>query len=316
MMPSTRNLEEMAVFAKVGDLESISGAARALGLPKSTVSRAVARLEAAYKARLVERTTRKVALTEIGRALHAHCRRMVSEVDNAEAEIAAYQGHPSGRLTVASPAVIGYAVLRPHLARFLDLYPDIDLQLQLTDRLLNPVTDGFDVVIRIGPLEDSLQVARKIVDIKAVLVASPNYIAAFGLPTRIEDLADHRVIGMPRAAARSTELRRGQERVTISTWDRFASNDPILNLEIALAGQAIAPVSWHIAAGLLERGALLQVLPDFELVHQPQVHALYAGRTALSPKIAVFLDFLGDVADRIYQDPALLQLGDVSRGNC
>ena len=96
-----RHLEEMAVFAKVGDVLSISGAARALGLPKSSVSRAVARLEASYEARLIERTTRSLRLTEIGAALHEHCRAMVAEAENAEAEIAAYQGHPSGRLRVS-----------------------------------------------------------------------------------------------------------------------------------------------------------------------------------------------------------------------
>ena len=110
-----RLLEEMAVFAKVGELGSISGAARILGLPKSSVSRAVSKLETAFGARLVERTTRRVTLTEIGLGLHGHCQKLVMEAQNAEAEIAAYQGHPSGRLRVAVPYSISQVILKPHI---------------------------------------------------------------------------------------------------------------------------------------------------------------------------------------------------------
>jgi DNA-binding transcriptional LysR family regulator len=302
-----RNLEEMAIFARVGDLGSISGAARALGLPKSSVSRAVARLETGFAARLVERSTRQVRLTEIGRALHAHCRAMVAEAENAAAEIAAYQGHPSGLLRIAAPATVGRNILGPQLPEFLSLYPEIDLQLQLTDRLLDPVADEFDVVIHIGWLSDSPLIARKITDIGAVLVASRAYIEAHGVPESIEALERHAVIGFPILGAPPLELVAGRERVKVPTWKRFACNDPIINLDLVRRGVAIAPLSAYFAGSGLASGDLVQILPGYQLHDPPALYALYTSRTALSPKIAVFLDYLSELAVRIRQDPGLIR---------
>jgi DNA-binding transcriptional LysR family regulator len=295
---SLRNLQEMAVFARVGQLGSISGAARALGMPKSSVSRAVSRLEQAYGARLIERTTRQVSLTEIGRALHAHCLRMVAEAEEADAEIAAYQGNPSGRLRVAMPTAVGYQMLGSALPDFLARYPEVDLHLQLTDRRLNPVEDGFDVVVRVGRLEDSSAIARKIVDVNAVLVASRFYVERNGLPEAPEELERHAVIGFPFLDSAGLELVRGRERVQVPTWKRFACNDPLLNLELVKQGIAIAPGSRFVIGELLAAGELVRVLPGYELFDPPAVHALYASRTAVSPKVSVFLDFLTELAAR------------------
>jgi DNA-binding transcriptional LysR family regulator len=303
-----RHLEEMAVFAKVGELGSISGAARALGLPKSSVSRAVAKLESAFGARLVERTTRRVSMTEIGRSLHAHCQKMVLEAENAEAEIAAYQGHPSGRLRVSAPQSISQVILKAHIPEFLDRYPDVDLHLQLTDRTLNPISDGYDVVIRVGWLEESNLIARKITDVNAILVASQAYAGDRGLPVTVEDLTGHRIVGLPINEAPALELTNGKDRVKIAIWPRFACNDPLVNLELAERGIAIAPVSAVIAAERIKAGTLIHVLPKYRLHNQPAVYALYAGRTAVSPKISVFLDFLGELAGRVAADPSIVKL--------
>jgi DNA-binding transcriptional LysR family regulator len=308
MERASRHLQEMAIFATVGDLGSISGTARALGMPKSSVSRAVARLEDAFQARLVERTTRRVTLTEIGAALHAHCRNMVGEAENAEAEIAAYQGHPSGRLRVSAPYSIGHLILRENIPEFLDRYPDLDLQLLLTDRVANPLQDPFDVVIRVGWLEDSSLIARKITDIDAVLVASREYAAAHGLPETAEELARHRIIGFPTTEARPLELIRGKERVPVPIWRRFACNDPLMNIEMVRRGHAIAPVAGFIAAELIRDRGFVQVLSGYRLHDPPAVYALYAGRIALSPKIAVFLEYLTELATRVRANPASLRL--------
>jgi DNA-binding transcriptional LysR family regulator len=308
MERSLQHLGEMAVFAKVGELGSISGAARALGLPKSSVSRAVAKLEAAFAARLVERSTRRLALTEIGRALHEHCQKMVAEARNAEAEIAAYQGHPSGLLRVASPNTIGRQILGPNIAEFLGRYPDVDVQLQLTDQLLNPVTDELDVVLLIGWPEDSSLIARKIADINAVLVASRAYVERNGLPATPEELTRHSVIGLPITGAPPLQLVSGRERVEVPTWRRFACNDPLVNLGLVERGLAIAPLSLVFAAERLRRGEFVRILPEHQLYNPPILYALYAGRTAISPKIAVFLDFLSELAARIIADPSKLKL--------
>jgi DNA-binding transcriptional LysR family regulator len=294
----------MAIFAKVGELGSMSAAARPLGLPKSTVSRAVARLEQGYGARLVERTTRRLTLTEIGRSFHGHCLAMMAELDNAEAEIAAYQGHPSGLLRIAAPHSIGRYVIGPNIPEFLARYADVDIHLQLTDQILSPGTSGLDVVLRIGALEDSSAIARKITDVNAVLVASAAYVERHGLPRSIEELAGHVLIGLPVLGGEAIDLVSGRERVKVPTSRRFACNDPILNLELVRKGLAIAPVSSFFLASALETGALVRVLPGWSLAAQPAVYALYASRTAISPKITAFLDFLTELAARLKSDPA------------
>jgi DNA-binding transcriptional LysR family regulator len=296
----------MAIFAKVGELESMSAAARALALPKSTVSRAVARLESVYGARLVERTTRRLSLTEIGRSFHGHCLKMVAELDNAEAEIAAYQGHPSGQLRIAVPHSLGRHVVGPNMPEFLGRYPDVDVDLQLTDQILSPGTSGLDVVLRIGALEDSAAIARKITDVNAVLVASASYVERRGLPETVDALAQHSLIGLRVLGGDSIELVRGRERVKVPTWRRFACNDPVLNLELVRQGFAIAPVSSFFLATAMASGELVRVLPGWSLAAQPAVYALYASRTAVSPKITAFLDFLTELAARLRADPRLL----------
>lgn len=301
-------LSEMAIFAAVGDLQSISAAARHLRTPKSSVSRAVARLESAFAARLVERTTRRITLTEIGRALHAHCKKMVSEAENAEAEIAAYQGHPSGRLRVSAPYSIGHMILKEHIPEFLDRYPDVDLQLQLTDRVTSPLSDGFDVVVRIGWLEDSSLIARKITDVNAVLLASRTYVEENGPPETLDTLAHHRIIGFPVNETRAIELTNGKEQVQLPIWQRFECNDPIVNIELLRRGLAIAPVAGFVAGELVRSGEFVRVLPDYRVHNSPAAYALYAGRTALSPKISVFLDFMTELAARIRANPGLLRI--------
>lgn len=302
-----RLLPEMAIFAKVGELASISAAARVLGLPKSSVSRAVSKLEAAFEARLVERSTRRLTLTEIGLGLLAHCQKLVIEAENAEAEIAAYQGHPSGRLRIASPSSIGQLILKANIPEFLDRYPDVDIELQLTDRLINPVTEGYDVVIRAGELEDSSLIARKITDIDAALMASRGYAEQHGIPQTIEELSGHPVVGLPRAGMSVIELVSGNDRAQIPVWPRFACNDPMMNLELVERGIAIATISRLLTADRIKAGELIPVLPKYRLQNPPAVYALYAGRTALSPKIGVFLDFLAELAKRITADPSLVR---------
>jgi DNA-binding transcriptional LysR family regulator len=256
----------------------------------------------------VERTTRRLTLTEIGGSLHAHCLKMVNEAQNAEAEIAAHQGHPSGRLRVSAPYSISHVILKAHIPEFLGRYPEVDLQLLLTDRLLNPIADGYDVVIRVGWLEDSSLIARKITDIDAVLVANRAYAAQHGLPETVEELALHNLVGLPIAEAPPLELTNGKERVKVAVWSRFACNDPLINLDLVERGLAIAPISSILSAPRIETGELIRVLPSYRLQHPPAVYALYAGRTAISPKISVFLDFLSELARRVSADPNLAKL--------
>lgn len=297
-----RHLEEIAIFAHVGELRSISAAARALRLPKSSVSRAVARLEAELQARLVERSTRQLQLTEVGQAFLVHARSIVAEAENAVAEVAAYQGNPRGLLRVAMPATLGRSILAPEFPGFLRRYPDVDLALTVTDRLLNPVTDAYDVVIRAGWLEDSSLIVRQVLTIRMGLFASPDYLAQHGTPLTPDDLREHRIIALVLPGARSgLTLVRNRQRISMPTSTRFTPNDPVIAAEAVRQGLAIGQVTSWLVQGDVDAGRLVPVLPDWEVDDPPVLHALYPSRTAMPPKVRVFLDWIEEVAGRVQE---------------
>jgi LysR family transcriptional regulator, transcriptional activator for aaeXAB operon len=303
------HVDAFAIFAKVGELGSISGAARALGLPKANVSRAVTRLEATYKVALVDRTTRRILLTEVGRTFHSRCLRVLEELDEAGAEMAAHRGHPAGTLRVGCPGDVGRDLLGPHLHEFLERYPEIDMRLRIGERLL-PQPGGFDVVLHAGWLSDSRLVGRKIAEIPTLLVASTGYCEEYGVPNSITDLANHAVIGnfyLDRATIEPDrlpahvpilELSRDAERYPVPIWQRFTTTDHTIMLEMVKRGVAIAPIALVRAIEGLRSGELVRILPDYTLHDPPTLSALYTDRNALAPKIKVFIEFVVELVHR------------------
>lgn len=296
------NLDAMAIFAAIGEHGSISAAARALGRPKATISRALAGLEADYGVVLAERSTKRMRLTEIGEQVLMHCRRMLAEIADADAAIAAHRGHPSGILSVGMPTAIARDFLGPHLGEFLADHPDIDLRLLVGDNLANPLAHGLDLVLHAGRLEDSELIARKITNIDVVLVASPAYLDRVGRPRQAADLAQHQLLmrSMKNGQALPDEewqLENGGV-IRLPSAARLASNDPVLALSLALQGIGIAPVAAIIAGAHLRSGALERVLPELRLARPPSVHAVYVNRRALAPKVRAFIEFTEAVARR------------------
>jgi len=297
------HVDAYAIFAKVGELRSISGAARALGLPKANVSRAVSRLEAIYQVALVDRTGRRIALTEVGRSLHARSLRVLEEIEQAEAEIAAHRGQPSGTLRVGCPAHVARDVLADNLFEFLERYPDINLRLRVGERLM-PEPGRLDIVLHAGWLSDSRLIERKISEIPTILVASQGYAKTHGLPTSVEDLSRHAIVGnfyLDRAATEASglpahvpllELSRGRERYTVPIWQRFASTDQMLMLGIVRRSAAIAPIAASTIVEELRSGELIHVLPSYSISDPPALYALYTERAAIVPKLEVFIDFV------------------------
>jgi LysR family transcriptional regulator, transcriptional activator for aaeXAB operon len=304
-----QHVNAFAIFAKVGDLGSISGAARALGMPKANVSRAVSRLEASYKVSLIDRTTRRVRLTEVGQTFHARCLRVLEEIEEAESELAVYRGHPAGTLRIGCPADLGRDLLGHVMHEFMERYPDINLRVRVGERLL-PEPNALDVVLHAGWLSDSRLIVRKIAEIRTLLVASRGYVEARGLPTGINDLDGHAIIGnfyLDRAAAGPgrlpahvpvLEVERKGERFALPIWERFASTDHMLMLELVRHGMAIAPIAAARIIEQLRSGEFVRVLPDFELHNPPTLYALYTDRSAMAPKLKAFLDFVGELAER------------------
>ncbi|OYU93365.1 MAG: LysR family transcriptional regulator [Burkholderiales bacterium PBB5] len=310
------HLNAFIIFAKVGELGSISAAARALGLPKVRVSRAVSGLEAVYKVKLLDRTTRSVTLTEVGRTLHARCLHVREEVEEAEAEVAAHRGQPAGTLRIGCPGDIAPG-LTPYLHEFMEKYPEIDLRIRVGERLL-PEPNRLDVVLHSGWLTDSRLTVRKIVDVRTLLVASGKYIEAHGLPLAPDDLDGHAIIGnfyldpaavepgrLP-ARVPPLELVRGNERHRLPTWRRFASTDHGQILELVRRGSVIAPLAASAAIAGLQSGELVRVLPDYEIAEPPALYALYTDRAALVPKLRVFLEFVVSVAQKRFDELTVL----------
>ncbi|RYF22751.1 MAG: LysR family transcriptional regulator [Oxalobacteraceae bacterium] len=315
-----QHVDTFAIFAKVGELGSISGAARALGMPKANVSRTVSRLEASYNVSLIDRTTRRVRLTEVGQAFHARCLRVLEEMEEAESELAAYRGHPAGTLRIGCPADLGRDLLARSTHEFLERYPDINLRVRVGERLL-PEPNSLDVVLHAGWLSDSRLIVRKITEIMTLLVASKSYVAERGLPTDIKDLQGHSIIGnfyLDRAAAPAgslpahvplLEVERDGERFALPIWERFASTDHMLMLELVRQGVAIAPIAGARIIDELRSGELVRILPDFELHNPATLYALYTDRTAIAPKVQAFLDFIAELVER--QRTSASQFADI-----
>lgn len=305
--------DALKIFAMVGDRGSISGAARALGESKATVSRAVMRLESLYNVKLIERTTRQVNLTEVGKILHARCVRIREEIEDADAEIAAHRNTPSGLLRIGCTSDVARTLLTPYMGEFLDMHPEIDVRIRAGERLI-PEPNVLDVILHSGWLSDSRLTARRIAEVKNILVASKDYIRTKGMPTSPEDVAGHAIIGnfyqdaatiepgpLPAYVPR-LEIVRGTERYTLPTYKRFLSTDHSQIFELVKQGRVIAPIAGMWAVPGLISGELVQVFPGYEISESPQLYAIYLDRLSAVPKLKIFLQFIEDIIARIAQE--------------
>lgn len=294
------------IFATVGDVESISGAARALGLPKATVSRAVSNLESVFKVKLIERTARKSKLTEAGKIMYARCCRIREEIADVGSEIAAYRGEPSGTLRVGCSSDMARIVLTPYLHKFLERYPDIDLRINVGERLM-PDATSFDVVLHSGWLSDSRLVARKITEMQTILVASKQYVSSKGLPVSPEEMSEHSVIGNYYLDGDSTnsgrlpayvpklELIRGDKKYVVPAWKQFTSTDHHQIFELVKNGKVIAPLPIASVIDGILSGDFIHILPDYRILSCPALYVLYADRISMVPKLKVFIGFIEEV---------------------
>lgn len=291
------DLNELQHFVHVSQTQSFTEAAKRLGVPKSTVSRAIRRLEGRLGVRLVERTTRTVSLTEAGELYLDHCRRAMEAVEEADLEIGALLATPRGILRVGAPVAFAQFVLGPILGEFLAKYPELRLQLQLLNARAIPPESRIDVMIRPGPLEDSELLVKPILRIHLAAYASPLYLKTREAPNSPADLRQHTCVttncGRFGEAGDSTvwRLRRGTEIREVRVDSRVSVPDPTINHQLALAGAGIALLSQSHAAANLEQSRLVRILPDWE-PDPVELHALYSSRLNSSPKVRAFLQFL------------------------
>jgi DNA-binding transcriptional LysR family regulator len=281
-------------FTRVVECASFTRAADTLGLPRSSVSAAVIDLEARVGARLLHRTTRKVSPTQDGAAFYERCLRLIADVEETEGLFRQTSVGPSGRLRIDVPGRIGRLIIAPALPEFLALYPQLDIELRVTDRSVNLVEESVDCVLRVGPLGDSGLIARKIGDLPLINVASPGYLAQYGTPDAPGDLGEHLAVNY---ASPSTgrvedwEWVEGDELRTRAMHSRVTVNSAEAYIACCLAGLGLIQIPAYDVKHSLDSGELVEVMPDHRAAAMPMT-LLYPHRQHLSRRLQVFADWL------------------------
>jgi DNA-binding transcriptional LysR family regulator len=296
---SMDNLAGMAVFARVAEAKSFSEAARRLGVSKSAVSKQVAQLERALKARLLNRTTRRLSLTEVGAAFYEHCARMLAEAEAAELAVSRLYAEPRGVLRVTSPAAFGHLHVAPAVPDFIARHPDVSVQIVMNDRTVDLAEEGFDIAIRLTRDKAPNVVARTLAPVRWAACATPAYLKKHGTPRAPRDLARHNCLFYSFLES-SSEWRftradggTGGE-TAVQVAGNFTVNNSEALRETALKGLGIALLPTFAVGADLRAKRLRQVLADYRAQGTigDEIYAVYLPTRYLSPKVRAFVDFL------------------------
>lgn len=282
------------VLVRVVQEGSFRSAARALGMPKTTVSRKVAELEEQLGAQLLQRTTRTLSLTDAGAAFIEEAEGAIARLEAAEAAVSELQREPRGKLRVTTTVPLGQAFLAPMVVEFLDAHPGVEVLLHLTDRPVDLVAERFDVALRTGALADSSLIARRVGSGTYRVVASPDYLARHGTPSRPADLAGHSCLRFARlgVAVRTTwSFGKGSRAAEVPVSGRFASDDFASLRTAAERGLGIARLPALIAHESIRQGRLVSLLDAYASPPTP-LHLVYVGGRYLPPRTRAFLDFV------------------------
>ncbi|PWC10291.1 LysR family transcriptional regulator [Brenneria corticis] len=302
---TTALLGEMTVFAKVVETGSFSETARQLGATPSAISRSVARLEKALGTRLLQRTTRKLRLSESGREVFERCVDLVNAAQAVMSVSDRFNIEPQGLVRVSVPKAVGRFVIHPHLADFLACYPKVDVQLLLKDRYVDLIDEQVDLAIRITNRPSPGLMGRRLIDIDHMLCATPKYLAKFGTPTHPQDLKKHNCICLGEEPGDSRwKFRQGNKSVTVGVHGRYAVNHTGARLDAVLHDLGIGSLPYFTARHALQQGHIVQVLPDwiFKTNYCGEAWVLYPPTRHLPPKLSAFINFM---AGRLSQEPTL-----------
>ncbi|NWB85563.1 LysR family transcriptional regulator [Pseudomonas gingeri] len=298
-------LSEMAIFVKVVETGSFSEAARQLGLSPSAVSRSISRLEKALATRLLQRTTRKLRLSDSGEETFKRCREMVSAARSVMEISGQYTHEAQGLVRVSVPKAVGRFVVHPHMPEFLRRYPQVDVQMILEDRPVDLIEDNVDLILRITDHPPVGLVGRQLMPIEHLLCATPQYLAEHGTPQHPHDLLEHSCIYLgdtPNDAR--WKFRQGSKSVTVGVRGRYAANHTGVRLDAVLQHIGIGSLPYFTARHALEQGLIVQVLPTWTFLasYHGGLWLLYTPTPYLSPKLRVFIDYL---VERLAREPTL-----------
>ncbi len=285
-------LSGMSVFASVVEAKSFTGAARQLGMSKAAVSKQVSKLEERLGARLLNRTTRRLSLTEVGAAFYERAARIVAEALEAELAVSRLHDSPRGTLRLDAPVAFGVRYLAPILPEFMRRYPELGVDIALNDRFVDLVEEGYDLAVRIAHLADSSLIARRLADSRRIVCAAPDYWARNGKPSSPSDLAAHNCFGYSYLATGNEWRFRGPGGpVSVRVEGTLTTNNGDISREAAVSGLGVALMPVFMICDDLRAGRLEPVLEDFEPESQG-VHAVYPHNRHLSAKVRAFVDYL------------------------
>jgi len=290
-------IDAMQAFVAVADLQGFAPAARKLGMSPSGVTRLIAALEDRLGARLLQRTTRQVALTDIGARYLERVRRILADVEEAEGSAQAERTRPSGRLVVSAPIGFGRLHVSPVMSMYLKRYPEVFGELRLSDRMINLVEDGVDLAVRIGHLPDSSLVARHVGEMRRIVVASSGYLKRHGEPRTPQAIASHQTIqfGAMTASPDWSFVENGRE-VRVACTPRFTTNSADAAIQYAEQDGGLTRVLAYQAAEAIRGGRLRIVLQKFEQPPLP-IHIVYPTSRLLSAKVRTFVDLVTEISD-------------------
>jgi DNA-binding transcriptional LysR family regulator len=287
-------LDEMMTFAKVVETKSFSATAQALGTSKSLVSKQISNLESALGVRLLNRTTRRMSLTEIGAAYYEHCARIAQEIDAAAETVTQLQAEPRGVLRLTSPVIFASLHLAPAMQSFLKRYENVEIELNASDRIVDIVEEGYDLAIRITDHPAQAMVARVIAPVRWVTCAAPAYLERYGIPQTPQDLLQHRCLvyhGIP-ALPSGWHYRIGNKEVSLPVTGNCRVNNSEVLLHLALDGMGIIMFPTYILGPHLKSGRLQIILPDSIPNPDMSLYATYLPNRYMQPKVRAFIDHL------------------------
>ncbi|WP_219909774.1 LysR family transcriptional regulator [Pseudoduganella armeniaca] len=292
-------LQAMEVFVQVVDAGGFSRAADAMQLPKATVSTLIQQLETALSVKLLHRTTRQVTVTADGAAYYERCLRILTDVKDAEESLSRTRLSPSGRLRVDAPTGLASSILVPALPAFFERYPDIQLELGCSDRLVDLIEEGVDCAVRGGTLADSTLIARRVGVLNMLTCASPAYLAQYGTPHHPRELERHRCVNYFSAKTGKIydwDFTRDGERIQIPLPGVIAVNDSTAYVEAGLAGLGVLQMTDYLLRDHLATGRMVQILPDW--VSDPiPINIVYPQNRHLSTKVRVFVEWVAELFD-------------------
>ncbi|MBQ0731786.1 MAG: LysR family transcriptional regulator [Oleispira antarctica] len=301
------DLNQLAVFIRVVDEGSFTAAGKALNVPKSRISRMVADLESNLGARLLQRSTRQISLTQVGGDYYNNCKHLVSEIMDVHTVIADRQDHPHGVLRISVPMLIGSGIFGRFVTRFQKIYPEVRIEIAHTDHQVNLIEEKFDLGLVLGKLPESSLVARTIAETESVICASPEYLAKLGALSSPADLAHLDVVKIGEGMLDETYefFHETEENISVKVKPNIVTNHIAAGVNCIVQGAGIGVVPMFMAGEYILSGSMIPLFPAWKLKPEP-ISVVYPSRQYLSLKVRKFIDFLVDEVE--YLKTAIEQL--------